>query len=258
MTMPQSPQNVTPPATPPVSRQPAPRTTRRLILVMASAAVVVFGALVLVRHISMPPEDALADDPLERSEQAADVAPNPEPVPAEPAPALPVAPAGFVATPVVERPAVKAPKKTATPAKKTVAASASTTTKSIAKSPAPIAAPAISKAPARGNAATTTGRARSVSTASAGPAPVTLTGCLEISTDKEEFRLSDTDGADAPRARSWRTGFLKKRTTPVALIHPPDPHGLQTEVGKRVAATGVLVDREMKVSSVRVVGASCE
>jgi hypothetical protein len=265
--IPQSPGHPTPPAMPPVPRPPAAarRSTRRWMLVMASTAAVFFGVLVFMRYLSMPPEDALADDPLERSEQVAAVAPDPEPVPAAPAPAtMPVASAGF-AGPVVDvrptAPVVKArPKKivTATPAKTRAAASATTTAKSTAKSPAPTAATAIAKAPARRNAAASVARSPSVASASTGLTPVTLTGCLEISTDREEFRLSDTDGADAPKARSWRTGFLKKRPTPVSLVEPPDPHGLQTEVGKRVAATGVLTDREMKVSSVRVVGPSCE
>jgi hypothetical protein len=87
---------------------------------------------------------------------------------------------------------------------------------------------------------------------------VTLTGCLEISVDRDEFRLSDTDGVDAPKSRSWRTGFLKKRPTPVALVDAPDPHGLEAQVGKRVAATGRLTDRELKVSAVHVVGPSCD
>jgi hypothetical protein len=96
-----------------------------------------------------------------------------------------------------------------------------------------------------------------VSTESLGPAPVTLTGCLEVSVDSDEFRLSDTEGADAPRSRSWRTGFLKKRPTPVALVEPPDPRGLELQVGKRISATGRLTDRELRVSSVRVVSPSC-
>ena len=38
--------------------------------------------------------------------------------------------------------------------------------------------------------------------------PVTVTGCLER-TD-EGFRMKDTSGADAPKSRSWKSGFLKK------------------------------------------------
>jgi hypothetical protein len=44
----------------------------------------------------------------------------------------------------------------------------------------------------------------------------------------------------------------------VALVEQPDPHALQIQVGKRVAATGQLIDRELKVSSVRVVSPSCD
>jgi hypothetical protein len=87
---------------------------------------------------------------------------------------------------------------------------------------------------------------------------VTITGCLEISTDQDRFRLTDTEGISAPKARSWRTAFLKKRSAPVNLVEPPDTVALQRQVGKRIAATGVLTSHELKVSSVRVVSASCD
>jgi hypothetical protein len=233
------------------------------MLVMASATAVMLGALVLVvSYGSAPAEDAAALDEPDRLEQAADVAPNAEAV--APAPALetiPVASAGIAAPIVEERPTAPVikvrPKQAAPvmrPAKSRVAASVKTT----AKPTGPIAATAIARVPARGDAAATTAQAPPVSTESAGLAPVTLTGCLEMTVDRDEFRLSDTEGVDAPRSRSWRTGFLKKRPTPVALIEPPDPHGLQRQVGQRVAATGLLTDREMRVSAVRVVGPSCE
>ena len=98
----------------------------------------------------------------------------------------------------------------------------------------------------------------SASAVTAGLSPVTITGCLEVSVDHDEFRLSETEGADAPRSRSWRTGFLKKRSLPVALVEPPDPQALNQQVGKRVAATGLLISRELKVSSLRVVAPSCD
>jgi hypothetical protein len=249
-TIPTSPQNMTPPATPPMSRQPAParRKTRRWTLVLAGATGLIFAMLLLARYASAPDEDAAAVDQPDRLEQAAAAAPDVQPVPAPPASeAKPVARIAIAAPVVTKRPKKAA---TVTPAENRVAASA--------KSTAPIAATAIAKAPAKGNAAAPTAQARFVSTESVGPAPVTLTGCLEVSVDRDEFRLSDPEGADAPRARSWRTGFLKKRPTPVALVEPPDPHGLQIQVGKRVAATGTLIDRELKVSSVAVVGASCD
>jgi hypothetical protein len=92
---------------------------------------------------------------------------------------------------------------------------------------------------------------------SAGLAQVTITGCLEISTDEDRFRLTDTDGASAPKSRSWRTGFLKKRAAPVDLVWPSDTRAPATQVGKRVAATGVLMSRALKVTSVRIVSPSC-
>ena len=89
------------------------------------------------------------------------------------------------------------------------------------------------------------------------PAPVTITGCLEVSTDGETFRLSDVEGADAPKSRSWHTGFFKKRPAPVVLVEPAGREALTANVGHRVAATGQLASRELKVSSLRVVGSSC-
>jgi hypothetical protein len=250
-TIPQSPEHVTPPATPPVSRQPAParRMARRWTLaLLTGAAALILAALVVVRYASGPDEEATAGDPSDRLEQSAAVAPIVQPVPDTPAPAATPVESAPIAAPVVK----PRPKKAATvrPTAPRVAASA--------KSTAPITPTAITKVPARADAAPATGQAPLVSTEGVGPAPVTLTGCLEVSVDRDEFRLSDTDGVDAPKARSWRTGFLKKRPTPVALVEPPDPHGLQNQVGKRVAATGRLTDRELRVSAVRVVGPSCD
>jgi hypothetical protein len=222
------------------------------LALLTGAAALMFAALVLVRYATAPDEDAAAADQTDRLELAAAAAPDVEPVPSTPEPSVtPVAPAAVAAPVVIERPK-KAPtvKTTVRPAKSRVAAAA--------KSPTPIAAPAIVRVTARGDAAAIAGQAPPVSIVSAGPAPVTLTGCLEVTVDRDEFRLSDTDGVDAPKSRSWRTGFLKKRPTPVALVEPPDPHGLQIQVGKRVAATGQLIDRELKVSSVRVVSPSCD
>jgi hypothetical protein len=97
----------------------------------------------------------------------------------------------------------------------------------------------------------------SASTGTGGTAPVTITGCLEISVDQDEFRLTETEGVGAPRSRSWRTGFLTKRSAPVALVEPPDRLALQTHVGRRVAATGLLTSHDLRVSALRVVGPAC-
>jgi len=85
---------------------------------------------------------------------------------------------------------------------------------------------------------------------------VTITGCLDL--DDEGFRLKDTAGVDAPKSRSWKSGFLTKRTAPIELLDADNSVKLSTYVGHRVAATGTLVDREMQVRSVRrVTTGSC-
>jgi hypothetical protein len=83
---------------------------------------------------------------------------------------------------------------------------------------------------------------------------VTITGCLE--TDDETFRLNDTAGLDAPKTRSWKTGFLKKRSAAIAVVDA-NGVGLPAHVGQRVALTGMLVDGDMQVRALRRVAASC-
>jgi len=91
----------------------------------------------------------------------------------------------------------------------------------------------------------------------AGASPVTITGCLETTVDHDEFRLTDTDGVDAPKSRSWRTCFVKKTAAPVALVDAPSRLALGTHVGHRVTATGVLTNHDLRVSALRFVGPLC-
>ena len=84
---------------------------------------------------------------------------------------------------------------------------------------------------------------------------MTVTGCLER-TD-EGFRMKDTAGADAPKARSWKSGFLKKGSASVDLVNPPKKLRLSDHVGERVSLTGVMVDRDMQVRSLHRVAPSC-
>jgi len=86
---------------------------------------------------------------------------------------------------------------------------------------------------------------------------VTITGCLEASGSGDRFRLTDTEGATAPKSRSWRSGFLKKRTASVDLVGAHDVAALHKQVGQRVAVSGVQTDRELTVRSIRVVSSSC-
>ena len=86
--------------------------------------------------------------------------------------------------------------------------------------------------------------------------PVSLTGCLQR-TDRG-FLLKDTEGADAPKSRSWKSGFLKRSTSSVVLKDPASSARLPDHVGRRVSVTGPLTEREMRVTSLRRVAASCD
>jgi hypothetical protein len=87
---------------------------------------------------------------------------------------------------------------------------------------------------------------------------ITMSGCLEATVDGDQFRLTDVDGTDAPKARSWRSGFLKKRSAPVDLVELSDPVGLRKYVGRRMVATGQLSGRELRVRSLQAAGPSCK
>lgn len=88
------------------------------------------------------------------------------------------------------------------------------------------------------------------------PAPVTITGCLEL--DDETYRLNDPAGVDVPRARSWKSGFLKKGSASIELVDALKKLRLPDHVGQRVSVTGMLVDHEMHVRALRRVASSCK
>ena len=97
---------------------------------------------------------------------------------------------------------------------------------------------------------------------SASPTPVqdqaaiTVTGCLEQ--DDDRFRLKETAGVDAPKSRSWRSGFLKKSPASIEVIDAANRLQLPTHVGQRISVTGTVADGEMQVRSLRRVAATCE
>jgi len=94
------------------------------------------------------------------------------------------------------------------------------------------------------------------STASAQePTNVTITGCL--ARNDRLFRLKDTAGVNAPKSRSWKSGFLKKRSADVSVVDAVHRLQLLNYVGQRVTLTGTVVDREMRARSVASVSTSC-
>ena len=87
-------------------------------------------------------------------------------------------------------------------------------------------------------------------------AAVTITGCLQR--DKETFWLRDPSGEmEVPKSRSWKSGFLKKRSSRVELVAAASTLKLPDYVGERVAATGTLMDREIQARSLRRISTSC-
>lgn len=88
------------------------------------------------------------------------------------------------------------------------------------------------------------------------PSMVTISGCLEQ--DDERFRLKDTAGDEAPRGRSWKSGFLRRSASTIDVVDQADRLHLPTYVGQRVSVTGTLVDREIQVRSVSIVSESCQ
>jgi hypothetical protein len=85
---------------------------------------------------------------------------------------------------------------------------------------------------------------------------VTITGCLERRDDG--FRLTDTDGSDAPKARSWKSGFLKKDSASLEVVDAGNRVKLPSHVGRRVSVTGLLDDRELQVRSLRRIAPACD
>lgn len=92
-------------------------------------------------------------------------------------------------------------------------------------------------------------------TRSARTPSTTIEGCLERNGDT--FRLKDTTGADAPKARSWKSGFIKKSPASIDVVDASESLGLANRVGTRVSVTGTLVDREMQAHAIHRLASTC-
>jgi hypothetical protein len=116
--------------------------------------------------------------------------------------------------------------------------------------------PALTPAPTTGvMVADEPGTDESSDARSKKPSPVTIAGCLERAS--KAFRLTDATGADVPKSRSWKSGFLKKGSASIDLVESGNGLRLRDHVGKRVSVTGTLTERRMRVQSVRRVAPSC-
>jgi hypothetical protein len=221
---------------------PAPkrRPVHLQTIALAVVAAGVIAAMALLNRSAAPVAHD-SDHAPQLQEQAADVGPSPQPIEAAAAPSRPkTSSAQNRVTNHVPESAKSAAVVTAAPARH-VPDEEDWVVKQIRSDVKRVADAATSMSATEGK-----------------PSSVTIMGCLETSTSGDEYRLTDTEGADAPKSRGWRTGFLKERTVPVALVEAPDRVPLESSVGKRVAATGLLASRELRVSALRVVDASCD
>ena len=90
-----------------------------------------------------------------------------------------------------------------------------------------------------------------------GATSVTVSGCLER--DDAVYRLTETAGAQAPKERSWKSGFIRKRNSDLDIVDASKKLKLKLKdhVGHRVSLTGTVADGEMRAASMRHLAASC-
>lgn len=124
---------------------------------------------------------------------------------------------------------------------------------------------AQSKTPAKAPAKTATAKAAPAKAAPAKAAPakvaaapvdsITLTGCLEA--DGRKYMLTDLEGAQAPKGRSWKTGFVMKKSKDVEITSSSSVK-LGDHLGHKVSVVGVRNgDTHLQARSIKQIAASC-
>ena len=83
----------------------------------------------------------------------------------------------------------------------------------------------------------------------------TIEGCLVQ--DANQFQLKNTSGEDAPKERSWKSGFLHRSSKTVDVVDQSRRMNLARHVGERVTITGLLDDRELQGTALKRVAESC-
>ena len=120
-----------------------------------------------------------------------------------------------------------------------------------------ISTSAQSKTPAKvASAKAAPAKAAPAKAAPAVPAgSITLTGCLEA--DGRKYLLTDLEGAQAPKGRSWKTGFVTKTAKDVEVT-PSSSVKLGDHIGRKVSVVGVRHDdTHLQARSITQLAASC-
>jgi hypothetical protein len=221
-----------------------PLATSPRAIVLGVTGVLIAAALLTARQ----PSPAIDETAVSVTPQVAAAVADPPVAPVElkttmPAPRPPAMAAVSKARPIDVRPSAP----TAKPLAKSDLPSSTPLAKSDLPSPKP-------EPPAREETAAT-----AIRTVDHTPEPTTpastISGCVE--SNDGSLWLTDTSGADAPKSRSWKSGFFKKRSARVEITDASHTLQLSSYIGQRVAATGTLVDRELRAHSLKRVAGSC-
>jgi hypothetical protein len=138
----------------------------------------------------------------------------------------------------------------------TTATAKPATTKPASAKPATSKPTTAKPATVSATAKATPAKAAPAAAASLEPNAVTMTGCLE--TDGTNYRLTDLRGNQAPKGRSWKTGFITKRSKPIDVVGAPASLKLKDQVGHTISVGGVRDgETRLKARTVKQVSASC-
>ena len=85
----------------------------------------------------------------------------------------------------------------------------------------------------------------------------TITGCLVLR-DDGTFQLKDNDGEHAPKARSWKSGFIKKGSASIDVFDSGNRLKLGTHANHRVSVSGMLTDRQLRARSLHATSDRCD
>ena len=142
-----------------------------------------------------------------------------------------------------------------------VGASAQSKTPTPTAKPAPAKAAPAKPAPTATKAAPAKAAPLQAAAAKVSVAPVeltnsiTLTGCLEA--DGRKFMLTDLEGDEAPKSRSWKTGFVTKKPKDVEVT-PSASLKLGDHIGHKVSVVGVRNgETHLQARSIKQLAASC-
>jgi hypothetical protein len=134
-----------------------------------------------------------------------------------------------------------------------------TSAASIVQEQATVAIAPIQETPVAKAQKPSTIAAKPASAQSVGAVPgaelATIEGCLVQ--DADQFQLKSTSGEDAPRGRSWKSGFLHKSSKTIDVLDQTHRLNLARHIGERVTITGLLDDRELQGTSLKRVAESC-